>query len=377
MSIAQKVFNRIHNSQLIYNICWEDPDIDRKLMKIDAESEIVMITSAGCNALCYLLDSPKHINCVDMNPKQNAVLALKISLIKYTDFDTFFKFFGQGNHPNALAIYHQKLRPTLNDTKYIAFWDKHIKHINNGTYHYSGTSGKMAKWIVRRMRNKKAYPLLLELFKETKKARREELFDRVFFKTFPKKLASLVNSNLSMSMLGVPEAQKKLIEADEGTVYNFIYTKLKYIFTELPINENYFWKFYLQGFLNPTDAAPAYLQETNFEKLRQLADRISLHSTSIESFLKNSNHTYSHFVLLDHQDWMAYNRPDLLANEWEAIFNKSKANTAYLLRSASKNRVFLPSWVQEKITFQDEITQRLHLQDRVGTYASTHFGYAN
>ena len=32
-----------------------------------------MITSGGCNALDYLLDEPRRIYAVDMNPRQNAL----------------------------------------------------------------------------------------------------------------------------------------------------------------------------------------------------------------------------------------------------------------------------------------------------------------
>lgn len=374
MSFTQKLFNRIHSSQLIYNICWEDPDIDRSLMQLDPNARVLMITSAGCNALCYLLDEPKHISCIDMNHRQNAVLALKIALIKHTDFDTLFDFFGKGYHPNAKEIYFSRLRNSLEDERYKSFWDKHIKNIQLGKYHYSGTSGRMAKWVVRRMKKKKVYKEVLQLFSETDKEIKIALFDSIFFKTFPKKFARLINSNFSMSMLGVPDAQKKLIETDEGSVYNFIYKKLAYVFTNLPLENNYFWKFYLKGGLSKNDIAPAYLQEKNFDKLKAHIHKISLHTTSVESYLTSADTTFTHYVLLDHQDWMAYHKPELLQAEWNAIIRKSERETSFLLRSASLKRDFIPSHIKDKIKFNDELTSKYHFQDRVGTYASTHFG---
>ena len=41
------VFHHVHGGQLIYNTSWEDPRIDRELLKLDASSRVVMITSAG------------------------------------------------------------------------------------------------------------------------------------------------------------------------------------------------------------------------------------------------------------------------------------------------------------------------------------------
>jgi len=61
------VFRHVHGTQLIYNCAWEDPRIDRHLLQLDSRSRVVMITSAGCNALDYLLDTPAEIHAVDMN----------------------------------------------------------------------------------------------------------------------------------------------------------------------------------------------------------------------------------------------------------------------------------------------------------------------
>ena len=76
------VFHHVHGGQLIYNACWEDPRIDRQLLGLTSASRVVMITSAGCNALDYLLDDPAEIHAVDVNPRQNAVLELKLALRK-------------------------------------------------------------------------------------------------------------------------------------------------------------------------------------------------------------------------------------------------------------------------------------------------------
>ena len=39
-----------------------------------------MLTSAGCNALDYLLDGPAEIHAVDVNFRQNALLELKAAV---------------------------------------------------------------------------------------------------------------------------------------------------------------------------------------------------------------------------------------------------------------------------------------------------------
>ena len=90
------LFSQVHGGNLIYNTCWEDPRLDREMLRLGPDSRVVMITSAGCNALDYLLDGPAEIHAVDMNPRQNALLELKASAIRNLDYERFYKMFGEG-----------------------------------------------------------------------------------------------------------------------------------------------------------------------------------------------------------------------------------------------------------------------------------------
>jgi S-adenosylmethionine:diacylglycerol 3-amino-3-carboxypropyl transferase len=69
-----------------------------------------MITSAGCNALDYLLDGPAEIHAIDVNPRQNAVLELKLALIRRGEFDDLFEFFNPG-FDAAIAAAGRDLAP--------------------------------------------------------------------------------------------------------------------------------------------------------------------------------------------------------------------------------------------------------------------------
>ena len=50
-----RMFNFVHQHNLVYNTCWEDPRLDRVAMDIGPNDNILVITSAGCNALDYAL----------------------------------------------------------------------------------------------------------------------------------------------------------------------------------------------------------------------------------------------------------------------------------------------------------------------------------
>jgi S-adenosylmethionine-diacylglycerol 3-amino-3-carboxypropyl transferase len=93
---------------------------------------------------------------------------------------------------------------------------------------------------------------------------------------------------------------------------------------------------------------------------------------SIAQFLKANPGTYSHFILLDHQDWLAWNDTDGLREEWELILASSRPGTRILLRSASPSLDFIPADIRHHLNFHPELTRILHRQDRVGTYGSLH-----
>ena len=50
-----RVFKYVHGNNLVYNTCWEDPRLDRVALQIGPSDNILVITSAGCNALDYAL----------------------------------------------------------------------------------------------------------------------------------------------------------------------------------------------------------------------------------------------------------------------------------------------------------------------------------
>ena len=93
--IDQKIFNTLYSRSLVYNTCWEDPRLDRRLLELTPDSRVAVITSAGDNALDYLLDDPARVDCVDVNFRQNALLELKRALFTNASFEELYAFFGE------------------------------------------------------------------------------------------------------------------------------------------------------------------------------------------------------------------------------------------------------------------------------------------
>ncbi|MGA3007351.1 MAG: BtaA family protein [Opitutaceae bacterium] len=371
------VFHHVHGGQLIYNTCWEDPRIDRQLMQLRADSRVVMITSAGCNAFDYLLDDPAEIHAIDVNYRQNALLELKRAMIHRGNFADLFELFGIGSHAKYRPLY-RSVRSEL-PAYAREFWDRKISFFDPGSvrksFYYHGTAGSAA-WLLggalfRTKPNIKNFALCL-LDADTT-AQQQEIYALLEPKIWSKLSNWLVRQRLVMTLLGVPDPQIRLIENHyPGGLTAYVKDKLRHVMTGLPARENYFWRVYITGSYTLT-CCPNYLRAGNLAPLAARADRIHAHTCTVTNFLRQNPGHYSHYVLLDHQDWLAWHDPDALLEEWELILANSRPGTKILLRSAGLNLDFVPAAVQSRLRFSPQLTTGLHATDRVGTYGSLHF----
>ncbi len=382
--VGDVLLRSIHGRSLVYNTCWEDPRLDREALEIGRTDRILMITSAGCNALAYALDRPERIDCVDVNPRQNALLELKIAAIRELDYDDFWLWFGQGFHPSAEAIYRDKLRGNLSDTGR-QFWDRHWSwfHSPRIPFYFRGTSGIFARFInfhidrIAKVRDGVEQLLKCQTLEEQKQIFDSQLWPRFWTRA----IRAAMRRNTVLAMLGVPREQRRQVEKEcEGGIAGFVASSLRRVFTELPLRDNYFWRVYLTGKYS-MDCCPDYLTEDGFAALKAGAvNVIHTHTCLLEEFLRSSESTCSRFVFLDHMDWMADRFPEKLERQWNWVLRKASGDARAIWRSGGLNTEYLrgiavstqtqKSRLQDHLVFDEQLAEALHARDRVGTYGS-------
>lgn len=390
--VSRKVFSVVHGNNLVYNICWEDPRLDRVALEFNDNDDVMVITSAGCNALDYALCGPNHVYAVDMNPRQNALLQLKQAGLRHLDYDEFWEMFGHGYWEKAKEVYHDRLREDLCEWSQ-NFWDKRIRWFANPnrSFYHRGTSGSFARMIcyyidkVVKVRPEINELLACDTVEEQEKIYREKIYDK--FWTGP--LTFFMNRDFTMSLLGVPKAQRRQLEEQyEGKIAKFIHDCLESVLTKVPIKDNYFWRVYLTGRYTK-DCCPEYCKEENFHRLKGgVVDNVSTHTKSVQAFLEGHEGTISKFILLDHMDWLSGHFFPALESEWQAIVDKAaKENTKMIWRSGGLETDFVDrveikhdgkmKKATELLTFDKNLAAELHPKDRVHTYGSFYIADLN
>jgi len=379
--LDQRVFNGLINRSLVYNTCWEDPAVDRQALRLSPEDSVLVITSAGCNALDYALQGPRHIHAVDANPRQTALLELKLAGIRKLEFDDYFRIFGDGYHARFRELYRQRLRGELSGFAR-TYWDRYANWFTSrhGSFYYHGLAGFVARGFSSyfRLRPQLASSIH-ELFACNDLDTQRRIYDELVSpELWTPTINWVLGRQLTMSLIGVPHPQRRLVQAQHPHgVAGFIRDAIDYVFRNLPVTANYFWRVYLYGSYTP-ECCPEYLKADNFMALKNgLADRIEPHTCTVTEFLNGNEDPISRFVLLDHMDWMSSYHPAALVEEWNAILASAEPGARILLRSAHASPAFLEQVevgaerrrLSEVVRFDRKLAARLQSQDRVHTYA--------
>jgi S-adenosylmethionine-diacylglycerol 3-amino-3-carboxypropyl transferase len=380
-----RIFRAVHRRNLIYNTCWEDPALDRVALDLRPDDRVLVITSAGCNALDYLLAGAGEVNAVDMNPIQNALLELKTAAVRTLDYDSFFELFGQGRSPQTRQMYGDVLRKELSPPAR-AYWDKHISFFVGKSwrksFYYRGTSGLLAKLLLVNLQvlHRLREPIEQLLEARTIEEQREIYHGQIRHRIWKPWLRWFLRQSVTLSLAGVPWPQRNEITTQyPGGVPQFVHDAVEAVVTQLPFHDNYFWRVYIQGNYTPT-CCPEYLKQANFERLRGLLPRLKIHTSTVTDFVRRAEPGVSKFVLLDHMDWMSFYNPESLVDEWNAILEKARPGARVIYRSAGLKVSYLDHL---RVRYRGEerelggllrqnpnLVAELHARDRVHTYGS-------
>lgn len=288
-------------SDILYSQCWEDPMMDREAFNISPDDVVFSITSGGCNVLTFLLDNPRKIIALDLNPTQNYLLELKVAAFRTLTYDELLELVGVRDSRQRLDLY-QRVRPVL-QLEARAYWDSQSPKIEGGIIHcgrYEHYMGLLRRWITRLM----GRDLIEAFFTMEDRAARADLFhqrwENVWWWLFKKVLLSRITMSLLFD---------KAFFAHLGKSFSFgkhFAKKVECALTELPTRENYFLSYILLGRYYDEEHLPPYLQRENYMAIRDRVDRIEIVCDSCEHFFASlSDEAISKFNFTNIFEWMS------------------------------------------------------------------------
>ncbi|AOF94228.1 DUF3419 family protein [Sinorhizobium sp. RAC02] len=377
--MSEYVFSRLFRN-LVYAQIWEDPDVDMAALKIAPGNSIVTIASGGCNALSYLVADPARIEAVDLNPAHVCFNRLKLTAAAHLpDYETFYRFYGQGDDRRNLDAYQHYLRPHL-DAETRDYWEsrtvtgrRRISIFHRHLYRHGLLGGFIGLGhTMARLYGADPRGLLKARTIEDQK----RFFDETLAPLFEKRLVRWATGRKSSLFgLGIPPQQYEALSGAGSDMASILRQRVEKLACGFPLSENYFaWQAFGRGY-GSGDLAPLppYLSRQNFEAVRSRAGRISITNTSLTEFLAaKAPQSVDRFILLDAQDWMT----DVQLNAlWSEITRTAAPGARVIFRTAPAESL-LPGRVADTIldrwAYHAAESRALHDKDRSSIYGGFH-----
>ena len=130
-------------SGINYSQCWEDTTLLKKALAITSDDIVLSLTSGGDNMLALLLQKPKKVLSIDINPIQNYLTELKLQSPKVLNHEQYLEFIGVHASKKRLDYYDKVSRLLTQEAR--LWFGNNIDVIEDGVIH----SGKFEKYINR------------------------------------------------------------------------------------------------------------------------------------------------------------------------------------------------------------------------------------
>ncbi len=353
---------------IVFNMSWEDPEMDRQAFRLGPRDTVISISSAGCNPLNFLCQSPRKLISIDGNPAQNAVLELKLACIAALDHEAFFDIFAARRPSVVLRHYRPRLRPLLS-ARSAEFWDRSLWMLSRDLYEF-GRMGLFCRILRGLLRVMGISERRTEEFFELRSlAEQQRWYERyVVPRLWGPVVRALISFKPFLYLAGVHPEQFKLIDGRHD-MYEYVKERVEYALTRVPIYDNYFLSQAVTGRFRG-QRVPPYLLRENFETLRRNLDRVQIVNGWLGPFLDTQPpESITKFNLLDIFDWMIMKRPQLFESTWQSVMRAAAPGATMIYRSGSY-RLDPPAAILPLIERDDALAQRLLSQDRSATYGS-------
>ncbi len=363
-------FQALWQGASVYNVLFEDAEVDEALLDLDERSRILAISGAGCGVAGMLSARPERLDAVDLNVHHLALSALKCAAAR-----------GERNHERFQQLLRDgKVRSSLDAVGSLSrlmpswaqrYWGEHHTRFERGLYQtgltarmlggFRAIAGLDAAWL------RAAIPMDRE--------------GRI--RHLEKKLLPLLRSPLSRAFLSSPaqllalginfSQRDKLLAAEGAPDMAAFITKYLTRLVDTDLRTNWFIWYAVAGHFDPEvpDCAPPYLRHERHERALGTPTDLRLHRKGVVDYLRTrSPKSFTHFTLLDVPDWLNHHEQVQLFSE---ITRTARDGALVLFRSVEDECPVERVGMGHRLVLDKNKTRIATSLDRTRQYRSVRF----
>lgn len=359
------LYRRAFQKLFVYNILFEDSEVDEWALGVDERSRVLAISGAGCGVAAMMARHPTSIDVVDLNPHHLALAALKIEAPRRLGrYSGFYDLLGRGWAADPRAAL-ARITATLPDW-IRAHWRAHWRLFSRGLY----GSGLTAEMLAAFRRFAGVDETWLRWASTLDAAGRARAVRTT--------LGPILRSPLARAWLGSPgqlvalginfeQRDRLLATENEPSMAEFILAHLERL-AGTDVATNWFVWYAIAGqFDHDCEAAvPPYLRRDRFEPAREAATEVGYRRADILDVLARApRRHYTHFALLDAPDWLDEPTQERLL---EGILRAAADGARVVTRSVESGSMFERSRHARRFRRLDELSDRATGADRTRQY---------
>lgn len=328
------MFMSVFRRLFIYNIVFEDGEVDQSILGLDGESEVISITGAGCGVAGMAHKRIHRLDAVDINHHHLALAALKLQgaqkLEAYSDFYDLFAR-GYATDPGTMV---RKLTEGL--PPWIQKYWKHHHRRFHRPYFRQSMSGHLF-WMLRKLADlsadwlRKTIPMSLEercqFIDETVGPALRRPFAKALMKTPFHDLSMGINKN---------QRDRALEATNYDDLVSYYIFQMKRV-AETDIERNWIAWYTVAGHFNHDnpDSLPPYLRRGMHERSVGGDMPVRYHNDNLINVMRRAgSNTWSHYIVSDAPDWM----PETVQRQMlEEIARTAKPGAVVLRRTVEND----------------------------------------
>jgi S-adenosylmethionine-diacylglycerol 3-amino-3-carboxypropyl transferase len=298
-NLQSQIKDRPFQRHVSYASCWEDPLILQEALQVQSGDNVISICSGGCNSLSLLVYDPAAMTVVDFNPAQIHLVRLKMAAIRTLDHGALLELIGVRDSNRRRGLY--EATKTALTSADVAYWDMRLQQIDQGLFRI-GRTDKYLMLFGRIIRTLYGRRKLERLFAARDVEAQRELFRREW------------DGPLWRGLFKAFFHRAVISRAKDPTHFRFVdfdgfgdrfRKRTEWLFTDVPLRDNYFLSLVFLGRYPHERAVPTYLLEENHAIVRDRLDRISFHQGDLETLLNMTpDQTFDRFNLSNLFDWV-------------------------------------------------------------------------